>query len=542
MKVRYFSASAVHMACLAFAQSVGGPACAQEAATTVAAADTPSFRIRGFELTGEIPLSSEETTRVLAPFISNQATIDTLQQASAALEKALKDKGFVLHRVTLPPQEVGDKVTLSIVKFVIGKVVMVGAKFHTDANIRASIPELQSGQSPSFQRLAVQTAIANENPSKQIQVGLKESEEPDQIDVRVKVTDQRPWNLMLGASNTGDASTGRDRVSVVAGHNNVWGLDHQVSLAFTTSMERSSDVKQLGLNYRIPFYAQGGVLSASYTNSDVAGQFGSFSSSGVGENYGIQYSHYLQPVGGRRSYLKVGLEDKAFNAIKITQGGAVSYHPNDGSTRKSQPLTLGYASRTEADASVLAYSLQWAGNMAGGGSNSLAAYQAEDPRIQTASWNALRGDASYIRSLHSDWLLGVKSEFQFTSDALIAGEQFGLGGSSSVRGTNERPISGDSGLFASLEISTPQLMPGFRLLGFVDAGVLTNNNTDSVTNKAATDGLSSAGLGLRYAMGAWGIAAEWARIVRGATVPASLPTGLPKQGDEKLHVNVTARF
>lgn len=519
---------------------------AQQASTAATPPATPSFRIRGFELTGDIPLPAEETTRILAPYISNQATIDTLQKASAALENALKEHGFALHRVTLPPQEVGDKVTLTIVKFVIGKVTVEGAKFNSEQNIRRSVPELQEGEAPSFKRLAVQTAIANENPNKRIQVGLKESEEPDRIDVRVQVVDERPLSFSVGLSNTGNESTGRDRMALVAGHNNVLGLDHQASLAFTTSLERSNDVKQLGLSYKIPFYGVGGVLGASYTNSDVVGQFGSFSSSGVGETYGINYSHYLQPNGGTRSYLTVGWEDKTFNATKITVGGAVQYTPVDLNFnpvhRKSQPLTLGYSSRTEGDASAFSYSVNWAGNFAGGSGNTLAAYKAEDARIQTASWNAVRGDLSYTRAFGSGWLLGAKSQFQLTSDALISGEQFGLGGSSSVRGTAERPISGDSGVFASLELSTPELVPGLRLAGFLDAGVLSSNNTGGVTNKSATDGLSSLGLGLRYGAGNVGLTAEWGRVVRGANVPLSAPTGLPKQGDEKLHVNLTARF
>ena len=139
---------------------------AQQASAAATPPATPSFRIRGFELTGDIPLPAEETTRILAPFISNQATIDTLQKASAALENALKERGFALHRVSLPPQEVGDKVTLTIVKFVIGKVTVEGAKFNSEQNIRRSVPELQEGEAPSFKRLAVQTAIANENPNK----------------------------------------------------------------------------------------------------------------------------------------------------------------------------------------------------------------------------------------------------------------------------------------------------------------------------------------------------------------------------------------
>lgn len=515
-------------------------------AQDLGAPDQASFRIRGFELTGDIPLSSDETTRILAPFISNQATIETLQQASAALEKALKERGYVLHRVALPPQEVGDKVTLNIVKFVIGKVVVEGTKFNTEQNIRASIPELREGGAPSFSRLAVQTALANENPSKRIQVGLRESEEPDRIDARVQVVDERPLSMSVGLSNTGNESTGRDRMAVIASHNNLFGADHQVSVAYTTSLERSSDVKQVGLSYRIPLYAQGGALSASYTNSDVIGKFASFNTSGAGETYGLSYSHYLEPHGGRRSYLTAGWEDKTFNATKITVGGTVQYTPVDLNfnpvNRRSQPITLGYASRTESDSSEWGYSVNWASNVAGGSGASLSAYQAEDPRIQSVNWNALRGDASYTQALSAGWLLGVKSQFQFTSDALISGEQFGLGGSSSVRGTSERPISGDSGLFVSLEISTPQLVQGLRLIGFGDVGVLASNNTASVTNKPATDGLASVGLGLRYGMGVWGITVDWARIVRGASVPASAPTGLPKEGDDKIHLNVTARF
>lgn len=522
-----------------------GVTVAQQAPVAAAPAN-PSFRIRGFELTGDIPLPAEETTRILAAYISNQATIDTLQKASAALEAALKERGFALHRVSLPPQEVGDKVTLHIVKFVIGKITVEGAKFNSEQNIRKSVPELQEGEAPSFKRLSVQTAIANENPNKRIQVGLKESEEPDRIDVRVQVVDERPLSFSLGLSNTGNESTGRDRFALVAGHNNVLGLDHQASLAFTTSLERSNDVKQLGLEYKVPLYRMGGVLGASYTNSDVVGQFGSFSSSGVGETYGINYSHYLPPSGGTRAYLMVGWADKTFNATKIKVGGNVQYTPVDLNFnpvhRKSQPLTLGYTARSESDASVFSYSLNWAGNLACGSGNTLAAYQAEDTRIQTANWNALRGDLSYSRAFGAGWLLGAKSQFQFTSDALIAGEQFGLGGSASVRGTAERPISGDSGVFASLELSTPELAAGLRLAGFLDTGVLASNNTGNVTNKASSDGLSSVGLALRYGAGNVGLTAEWGRVVRGATAPLSAPTGLPKQGDEKLHVNLTARF
>jgi hemolysin activation/secretion protein len=497
---------------------------------------TTKFPINGFELTGDIPLKSEETSRVLAPFIGPNGTLGTLQQATSALEAELKKQGYGLLRVSLPPQEVGNKVTLHIVKFVIGKVTVEGQSHYSEANIRASLPELREGDAPNFKTLAVQTAIANENPSKQVQVSLKESEEADKIDVKLLVKDVSPWNLTAGLSNTGSDATGKDRFSIVASHANVFGMDHQFAGAYTTSLERSSAVKQLGLNYRIPLYRFGGVVGASYTNSDVVGNFGSFNSTGAGETFGLSYNQYLQPDGGYRGVVNVGFDDKVFKAGKIN-GILVPGQVDRG----SRPITLGYAGRMEADKYIWGYNAELSANVSGGEGNSLAAYKSEDPRIQSVSWKAVRGGANYAMSLSSGWMWSLRGQFQYSPDALISGEQFGLGGATSIRGTGERATAGDNGLSTTFELTTPELHTGLRLIGFVDAGWLRSYNTDLNPSKPTSDQLASAGLGLRYNVGSFGLTAEWGQVVTSATALGGGAT-TPKQGDEKLHVNLTARF
>ena len=236
-----------------------GPALSTQAA--------PVFVIKGFNITGENPLADGDTSRVLAPFLRTDATLDTLQKATVALETALRDKGYALHRVVLPPQEIGANVTLNIVKFVIGNVTVEGNSNYTKDNIRASLPELVEGASPNFNRLAVQTAIANESQGKQVQVSLKEADVADKIDAKVIVKETKPWNFSVGLSNTGTTSSGADRFTVSGGHANVFGLDHQFVGAYTTSLERPADVKQIGLNYRVPFYRWGGVLGLSLTGT-----------------------------------------------------------------------------------------------------------------------------------------------------------------------------------------------------------------------------------------------------------------------------------
>ena len=509
---------------------------AQETAL-VATGATSSFAINGFELTGDIPLKEQDTTRVLAPFIGPNANLETLQKATSALEFELKAKGYALHRVSLPPQEVGDKVTLNIVKFVIGKVEVQGNSRYSEANIRASVPEIQAGDAPNFQVLAVQTTIANENPGKQLQVSLKESEEADKIDVKLQVKESAPWNFSTSLANTGSESTGRDRLSLVAGHSNLFDLDHQLSAAYTSSVERSNDVKQVGLNYRIPLYKQGGVVALSYTNSDVVGNFGTFTSSGAGQTMGVLYSHYLPPAGGRRTYLSIGLDDKVFNATKIN-GVTVAGQLDRG----SRPLTLGFTARIESDSAVWGYNAEFATNVPGSSGNNLVAYKTEDSRIDGVNWTALRGGGNCLAAFGVGWLWSARGQFQFSSVALISGEQFGLGGSSSVRGTGERVISGDSGVAGTVEVSTPELVSGLRLVGFLDAGWLRSNNTDLNPNKPASDQLASLGLGVRYTSGALGLSAEWGRVVNGPAVTGATSATSAKAGDDKLHVNLTARF
>ena len=502
-----------------------------------AAPPGPVFVIKGFNVTGENPLAEGETSKVLAPFLRADASLDTLQKATVALETALRDKGFALHRVALPPQDLGSTVTLNIVKFVIGKVVVEGIQNYTEANIRASLPELAEGSAPNFKTLSVQTTIANESQGKQVQVSLKESEEADRIDVRVLVKESKPWNFSTSVANTGSTTTGDDRFTISGGHANVFGRDHQFTGAYTTSLERPSGVRQIGLNHRIPLYGAGGVLGLSYTQSNVVGNSGGFSFTGAGQTMGLSYNHYLPPEGGYRDYFSIGVDDKLFNALVIN-GLPVA----GTADRRSRPLTVGYTARVESDTAVWGYSAELAFNLAGGDGNTLAAYVTEDPRITTSGWRALKASANYSTSFAEGWLWSLKGQLQYSPDALISGEQFGIGGATSVRGTGERPISGDNGFFASTEVTTPEMAPGLRLLGFVDAGWLSNNNPNGL-NKPVSDSLASVGLGLRFASPAgFVLSVDYGRVMTGSVVPFVPNSGIPQSGDHKLHLNFSARF
>ncbi|HYE41048.1 MAG TPA: ShlB/FhaC/HecB family hemolysin secretion/activation protein, partial [Ramlibacter sp.] len=270
---------------------------------------------------------------------------------------------------------------------------------------------------------------------------------------------------------------------------------------------------------------------------DVVGNFGAFTSTGAGHTLGLDYTQYLPPQGGRRSYVTVGIEDKLFDAARINDilvPGALD--------RRSRPLVVGYAARTETDTAVWGYNVDFAWNTGTGENNDLASYRSEDPRIDTVHWKALRGQLSYSAPFADTWIWTARGAFQLSPDVLISGEQFGLGGIGSVRGTEiERPISGDSGLAASMEMLTPELAPGLRLLGFVDAGTIRNHEADNL-GRPASDTLASVGVGLRFARGAFSASADYGRLVKGSRVPQSVNSASPQEGDERFYISVGLSF
>ena len=493
--------------------------------------------IQGFDVLGDNPLSSGETARALSPYLRKPVTLQTLQEATQALEQVLRDSGHSLYRVSLPAQELSTDVRLSIVSFTIGQIKIENPGAYSENNIRSSVPELKVGQSPNVKRLALQTALANENPGKQITVVLKESELAGKVDAHIQVAPTKPWSLSVTQSNTGTPSTGRDRITFAGTHSNLWDSDHQFTGAYTTSLQRPSDVRQYGLAYKLPMYRQGGMVAISATRSDVIGSFGAFTSTGAGHTLGLNYTQHLPATGSYRDFLTVSLDDKFFQGSQIN-GTAV------GSDTRSRTLALGYGGKSQTEHSAWSFSLDWASNLPGGRANDLWSYTngGTNNEISSHRWQGFRLNSQYALLTPSQWSWTIRGNAQIVNQAVIAGEQFGLGGSSSIRGTRERALAGDKGLLISAEVSTPDLGRGAKLAAFTDWGQVRDIRPNGTT-KLPTDALSSVGLGLRVQGSPnFMLIMDYARLVKGSRVSLANNPSAPQKGDDKLHVNASWRF
>lgn len=525
-------------AALAFALPAGG-------AGAQAEPQGPFFAVTAYRVEGDNPLGEARAQSVLAPFAGERVPLDQLQAAAAALERALHDAGFGFYRVVLPPQDSERVVVLKVLAFTVGSVRLRGNEFRDEANVRASLPELKEGASPNTLRLARDLALANENPARRVLTAFRAGAEADTVDATLEVTDSRSLTGFAQLANTGTAATGMQRLTVGASHANLFDRDHQLTATYTWSPEQQSKVRQWGAFYRAPLYGFGGMVSAYYTESNVqSGTAAGVSITGGGQFGGVQYTQYFAPRGDYRDYVTVGVDFKQFdsNVTIAGTGAAASTCASIG----SRPLTLTYTGRYEGADQILTFNADYARNLPGGPNNAQGAYDRCNPPADasmnlTAAWAVLRFGADLAWRLPGDWQFAARLRTQFSGQALIPGEKFGVGGAQSVRALGERALTGDGGLQASVEMWLPPFGQAPRWLVFYDFGRV--KTLQPVLPQTSYESVGSVGVGLRWQYGnSFSLGLDFAQVIEGHARSATEYGVANTRGHNRLHMNALLRF
>lgn len=509
------------------------------APVSAADAPAPSFVVERFVVSGDNPLDVAATDAALAPFLGEHVGIDGLNAARDALRSALRQAGHSFLDVILPPQTLeGGVVQLELVHVELDAIDIRGNQHFSTASVRRSLPALVPGAEPRVRRLSRDLAVANQHPAKQIKLNFRASEtRADAVDAAVEVVDQRPWALFTGLNNIGSKSTGYTRLAVGGQYSDVTGHDDIFTGSFTTSPDNADDVQQYGAFYQLPLYALHGWLTAFYVKSDVdVGNVQDlFDISGSGDFIGINFRYDLIGVGRYHHSITAGLQDRLYdtaigNALTGQQLAAFS------TKVRSRPFSLRYDGGYNWTATSLDFYVDFTQNMSFGGHNRLSDYQA----VQLGSdpgWKVMRFGALVTQRLPRGFLGVGKVTGQYTTEPLLPGEQIGFGGDRSVRGFEQRTISGDKGVQFNFEVWTPAIerLYGVRFLAFFDAAhkVLEQPGVGQRPN----DTISSVGVGAR-----WQWHDQLAASIDYGQPLASADGEASDHGNSKVHFNLEYRY
>lgn len=489
-----------------------------------AAAAVPLFEIKRFDVHGNTLLPAARVDAVLRPFTGRGRDFGAIQRAIEALEDAYRDAGYSMVLVALPEQELAQGVVrVDVLQTTLGKVAIKGNRHVDEANVRRALPALVEGSTPNLAALGASLKVANENPARRLEVQLGAGAVEGEVDATVAVLDDRPWQVSLNADNSGTGPSGKTHAGVVLQNANLWGRDHVLSLQYTTAPERASQVAIYGLGYHVPLYTLGDSFDvfASYANVDsgnvTAGIF-DLAVSGRGATAGLRYNRHLSKRGAWEDRLVVGLDYKAYrNSLQLSGlelGGNVTVHPLSAAYIGTWTLARG-----EAD-----LGLTLVRNIPGGSNGS----QDDVTRARAgakAGYTTLRLSGVLDQVLPADWRWRAVLNGQYTPDALVPGEQFGLGGAASVRGFDERAVANDVGATLNLEAYTPSWCPSTRFqcraLAFYDLGWGRRNH--ALPQELERTTLSSAGLGLRLVANRYAsLQLDYAHVLKaGATSQAN---------------------
>ena len=463
------------------------------------------FDISRFEVIGNTLLPASELERVFTPYTGPDKDFDDIQRALEALEQAYRDSGYGVVQVRLPEQDI----TQGIVQFRalqprVNKVLIEGNMYFDDENIRRSLPTVKEDEVPNSKEIARNLQLVGEHPLKQTSVLLRPGASEDQVDVNIKVTDDKPWRSFLTLDNTGTSSTGYARLGLGWQHTNLFDRDQTLTAQYVTSPTDPDSVKIYGAGYRIPFYGLDSVLDlvAGYSDVDSGKVQGLFSVSGAGTVALARWNYIPQKWQDIEQKVTFGLDYRAYkNQVQLE--GSESIVPDI----TVHPVSLGYSGLWRGGASELSFYGSFSRNIPGGHNGT-----EEDWRALAGSRQAVVDDYEIYRygfnlvtQFRNEWQTRLGFNGQYTGDALVSGEQYGIGGPDTVRGYPLRELAKDKGYAAQLEFYTPDVARGVglsdsyrvRFLAFYDYGWVENNDTQP-TDKA---NLASAGVGLRVGYG-----------------------------------------
>lgn len=511
---------------------------------SVGAQDAPRVEVQRFEFTGVSLLERAQLEAAVAGF-RGPRTLEELRRAAEAVQRLYAEVGYAGVVAYLPPQPGSDgRITISVVEGKVARITVPGASPELAADVRAAVPSLREGQTPLVRRIDVQIEIANQNPSRQIALLLKPGAQSGEIDAEITVTEGKAHQGQAWLDNTGNERTGRWRAGLGWQIGNLSGVGDTLSFQASGSPTELSKVKILSAAYRRPLPGWLTVADVYVAYSDVdAGTSptaaGDVRFSGRGNLAGVRATRSLLRMGSIDHRLALGLDWREYlNQCAIANLPAGSCGAAEADVAVT-PLTLEYALRTSG-------AWPWTASVAlvrnlglGVRHGDVADFEAVRPGAERA-YTTLRLQGQMLGDLAPGWQWRLRAAAQISRNALVPGEQFGLGGAVSVRGYEEREVAGDSGALVSFELTGPHLLPGgpgvhsLRPIGFAEGGRVSNRRDALCDADSTRCSAASMGLGLLY--GGPGVQG---RLSLGRAFTDSVNT---RRGDARAHLDLNLSF
>src|SRR5688500_15276320 len=290
--------------------------------------DVFEYRVEGTTL---LPVTIVE--QAVYPHLGENKTLEDVERARDALERAYHDAGYLTVLVSIPQQKVDEAVVrLQVTEAPVKRLRVVDSRYFSPADIKAAIPELAEGKVPHFPEMQKQLGNLNRSADRRVTPVLRAGKTPGTVEVDLKVKDQLPLHGSVELNSRQIPNTTLTRLSANLSWDNLWYRQHSLGLTGLIAPENPDESKVLSANYTLPVPVGGFLaLYSVYSDSNVA-SVGALNVLGNGVLVG---GRYILPLPGSEKFFHTatfGVDYKDFKqTVNLLDGGnfntPISYLP-----------------------------------------------------------------------------------------------------------------------------------------------------------------------------------------------------------------------
>jgi hemolysin activation/secretion protein len=415
--------------------------------------------VRGFEFEGNHAFTSNELAGVTQPFTNREINSEDLEEARRAVSLYYVNHGYVNSGAVIPDQDPSNGIiVLRIVEGKLTRITLHGNKWLRDSFItnrvaRWATPPL------NLNELQQGLQLLRQNPNvHQINAELKPNNAPGESQLDLGVVEQQPFRLGLQVDNERPPSVGAYQVWALASDLNLTGHSDPLELKYGIANAGKDGPEFSGIDN-----LEGG-YSFPLTRYDTTINFrGSRLNTSIIENpFGdLNINSLTTTLGG---YLRQPVYQTANDEVALSVG--FDWRKNK-TWLLDEPFDLSPgAANGQMVVSVLRMSQEWIDrrqdhvlalrstfNVGLDVLDATDDHISADPNGTFFSW---LGQGQYIQRLfHTQNELVFRLSGQWTSERLLALEQFSVGGIQTVRGYLENQLVRDRAIVSSVELRAP---------------------------------------------------------------------------------------
>lgn len=460
-----------------------------------------TIEVKGYAVEGSTVFDQAELDAVTAEFVGSM-TFAQLLQARSAITQLYVDKGYVTSGAYIPPQTLKDGiVTVQILEGTLEDIKISGNNHLKTYYVRDRLA-LAGAQPLNVNQLLEGLKLLQLDPlistiSADLQAGIQ----PGTSLLEVEVTEADPFSTTLSIDNARSPSVGTFRRKIQFNHDNLIGLGDGLTLAYSNTDGSNS----LDVAYDVPFNATNGTVRFAYgrTRSNVIEDpFTPLDISAKSQYYELTVRQPVERTATREIALGLTFSrQESQTELGFADIGPFPLSPgaNDEGETKISALRFFQEWSDRNSQQVLAARSQFSLGVPWFQANDNEDSPGNDPDSRFFSW---RAQGQWVRLLAPETLLLMRGDVQISDRNLVPLEQFGIGGSNSVRGYRQDATLTDSGVQLTTEVRVPiarvpKINGVLQLAPFIDVGRGWNNRDPQPETKT----LLGTGLGLLWRHG-----------------------------------------